>query len=77
MRTQRQYEAILDVFTTEGWKLILEDIEEFRDLISDISDIQSSEELFKRKGELERLNWFSSLREWYEYSKEVNSDADV
>ena len=72
MTEKEQFEAILDVFTTEGWKLILEDISKRYDGINTIDDIMTVEELYKRKGEQESLRWFLSLKEWYQYSQELH-----
>ena len=66
--TKEQLEQILDVFTHDGWKYILEDIIYRQSSMSNIQDISTIEELWKRKGELDALNWFASLKEWYQYS---------
>ena len=72
MTEKEQFEAILDVFTSDGWKLILEDIKKRYDAIDNIDDIMTVEELYKRKGEQESLRWFLSLKEWYQYSQELH-----
>ena len=72
MNQKEQFEAILDIFTNPGWGYILEDVIERKKAIDNIYDVQTVEELYKRKGELETLNWFLSLKEWYQYSQELH-----
>ena len=72
MTEKEQFEAILDVFTTDGWKLILEDISKRYDAINNVDDVNTVEELYRRKGEQESLRWFLSLKEWYQYSQEMS-----
>jgi len=72
MDQKQQFEEILDVFTNPGWKYILEDIIERKKSIDNIYDVQTLEELYKRKGEIDILDWFLSLKEWYQYSYELH-----
>lgn len=71
MTKNEEFEAILDVFTTDGWGYILEDTINRKKAIDNIYDVETVEELWKRKGELDALNWFISLKEWYQYSQEL------
>ena len=77
MTEKEQFEAILDVFTTDGWKLILEDINKRYDAINKIDDVSTVEELHRRKGEQETLRWFLSLKEWYQYAQEMSESQDA
>ncbi len=65
MTEQEEVEAILDVFTTEGWRLIVEDIKKHYDAINRIDCTADEDEFLKRRGELEKLGWFMNLPEWY------------
>lgn len=69
MTEQEEYEAILDVFASDGWKLIQKDMQDTLQAVESINGINSVEELFKRKGEAERLRWFIDLEAYYEYAK--------
>lgn len=75
MTKDEEFEAILDVFTSDGWKFILEDTINRKKAIDNVYDVQTVEELWKRKGELDTLNWIISLKEWYQYSMELH-EAD-
>ncbi len=71
MTEREEFEEILDVFASIGWKLIQKDLRELEKAIDNIADVDSEKELFKRKGELERLRWFINLKEWYQFSMEM------
>ena len=78
MSQREEFEKILDIFTQEGWGYILKDIIERKKAIDNIYDVSTVEELYKRKGELDTLNWFASLKEWYQYSMELSeADEDI
>jgi len=71
MTTNEEFEAILDVFTTDGWKYILEDTINRKKAIDNVYDVNTVEELHRRKGEIETLDWIISLKEWYQTSQEL------
>ena len=78
MTQKEEFDQILDIFTNPGWKYILEDIIERKKAIDNCYDVNTVEELYKRKGELDTLNWFLSLKEWYQYSQEMyESNEDI
>ena len=71
MTTSEEFEAILDVFTMDGWKYILEDTINRKKAIDNVYDVNTVEELHRRKGEIETLDWIISLKEWYQTSQEL------
>lgn len=77
MTEAEQFEEILNTMTSIGWKLIVQDIKELLKAVERIDDIQTVEELYKRKGEAERLRWFINLKEWYQFSEELNREQNV
>lgn len=72
--TKDELDKVLDVFTTDGWKIIVKDIEEHYDAINKIYGVETEKQLWTLQGELLKLNWFINMREWYEASE---IDADV
>lgn len=72
MTQKEEFEEILDVFTTKGWGYILEDIIKRKKAIDNVYDVESERELYRRKGEIETLDWLLSLKEWYQYSYELH-----
>ena len=66
--TQDEYDAVMEVFTSEGWKIILEDIEKTNQSLCDIRNLQSNEEFFIAKGAIKQLDWFLRLEDWYQFA---------
>lgn len=76
MTEQEEMEAILDVFTTPGWKLILRDMQELCQNIDTVQGIDTNNQFWKRQGEVDRLGWFIHLEDWYRFMQE-NTLADI
>jgi len=70
MTETEEMEAILDVFTTDGWKLILQDIEKTYQSLDSVRDIQSIEGFWETKGKVTQLLWMMHLEEWYRFSEQ-------
>ena len=58
---QKYYEDRFTMFTTKGWKDLVEDIEKIKATIK-IEDIQDEKTLFARRGELRIMNWLINLK---------------
>ena len=58
---QKYYENRFTMFTTQGWKDLLVDIEKIKASIK-IEDIQDEKTLFARRGELRIMNWLINLK---------------
>ena len=72
--TQEQLDAILDVFTTEGWKIIQHDMKIYQKQLDSVRNLESVEDLYKLKGELSSLEWFINLKEWYQAAEAYEKD---
>ena len=53
---QRYYEDQFDLFSRPGWKDLLEDFENIKKSINDISTVPDQQALFFRKGQLDILD---------------------
>lgn len=60
---KKYYSARFDLFASQGWKDLIEDIDERIDSISSIKAVKDMEQLKMRQGELETLEWLKSLPE--------------
>ncbi len=60
---QDYYEARFGLFSSKGWKDLVEDVQNMYKNYNDVSNINSTEEFWQRKGYVEFLNWFLSLEE--------------
>jgi hypothetical protein len=59
---QEYYEARFDMMSTQGWKDFIEDVEKIVEAYDKVLDIRDVEELWKRKGQLDILNWVLNLK---------------
>lgn len=50
---QRYYENLLDLFTRDGWKQFIEDIQDNAEVLRDINTIQDDKQFWFRRGQLE------------------------
>ena len=69
---QEYYENRFTMFTTKGWKDLVEDIEKIKNSIK-VEDIPDEKTLMVRKGELKLMNWLLSLEN---ISKEAYKDLE-
>ena len=65
-----EIDSILNVFTTDGWKLIVEDISKTYDAINKIDGIIDEKELYQRQGQISQLKWFMNLEDWYRSARD-------
>jgi hypothetical protein len=72
--TEEQLNAIMDVFTTEGWRLIQHDMNLYRKQMDTVTYIDSPQDLYTLKGELNKLDWFINLKEWYQAAEAYEAD---
>ena len=55
MTDREYYDNLISLFSTQGWKLYLEDLEDNLKGLQDVSTIPSSEQFWQRKGQVELL----------------------
>ena len=64
------YENLLDLFTRDGWKQFVEDIQDNADILSDITTISDEKQFWFRRGQIEAvqriLSYESSIKNSYE-----------
>ena len=65
-----EIDSILNVFTTDGWKLIVDDISKTYDSINKIDGIIDEKELYQRQGQISQLKWFMNLQDWYRSARD-------
>jgi len=52
---QKYYEETFNTMSTEGWKYLIEDFEEIKASLNDISTVTDTQTLYFRKGQLDIL----------------------
>jgi len=72
--TSEQLQAIMDVFTTEGWRIIQKDMQLYKKQLDTTENIETESELQHLKGELKSLDWFIHLKDWYQAAEAYEPD---
>ena len=73
---QEYYENRFSTMATIGWKEFIEDVQALFDSYNNISTVDTHEELHKRKGQLDILQWVLSLKAVSEQAYEELQIAD-
>ena len=60
---QKYYEERNNMFSTQGWKDFIEDIETLREPLFNIKSIKTQDELQFRKGQIDIIDWVLGLKE--------------
>jgi len=67
---EKYYETLIDVFLTEGWKVLLEDFEDSAESLRDLVTCKTEKELHYRQGQLDiigkLLRFEDGIRNSYE-----------
>ena len=73
---QQYYEDRFTMFTTKGWKDLVEYIEKIKATIK-IEDIQDEKTLFARRGKLRIMNWLINLKDVSEQAHQDLENEDI
>lgn len=71
------YEERFSMMTTVGWKDFLEDINNLKAPLEDISTIKTVDMLYFRQGQLDILNWVLGLRDISEQTYEELNEENL
>ena len=74
---QKYYEERFSMMATEGWKELLEDIDNMIEPLNNISTIEDERSLQFRKGELSILTWLKNLKQVSERAYEDLNETNV
>lgn len=74
---QKYYEARFSMMASEGWKQLLEDIDNMIEPLNNIATISDEKSLQFRKGELSILTWLKNLKEVSERAYEELNEKNV
>lgn len=73
---QKYYESRFDMCASKGWNDLIEDVKEMVKVYSDLTKISSVDELYKRQGQLDILNWIITLKDVSERAyEELNAET--
>jgi len=73
------YETLIDTFSTPGWKLIMEKVEEVKNPISDISNCKDEKDFWMKKGRVAELSYWLSFEKLHKeaYKELLDGTEDV
>jgi hypothetical protein len=74
---QKYYEDRFSMMSTQGWKDLIEDIDNMVNALNNISVVQDEKDLMFKKGELSILTWLKTLREVSERAFEELNEKNV
>jgi hypothetical protein len=74
---QKYYESRFDMMSTDGWKDLMEDIDNMINSLNNISTIPDESTLQFKKGELSILVWLKTLREVSKRAYEELNETNV
>jgi len=73
---QEYFENRFSTMATIGWKDFIEDTQALFDVYAQVDTVNSVEELYKRKGQLDILQWVLSLKSVSEQTYKELQDED-
>lgn len=74
---EKQYEDYFDLFSREGWKLLMEDIDSMIESLDSLDYVSSIEELHDHKGQLKILKRIRGFENAITVAhEELTSEAD-
>jgi hypothetical protein len=74
---QKYYEERFSMMATQGWKDLIEDIDNMVNALNNISTVQDEKDLMYKKGELSILTWLKTLKEVSERAYEELNEKNV
>jgi hypothetical protein len=74
---QQYYETYFDLFSSEGWKQYIKDVEDNRTLMSDVLTIKDGNDLYYRKGTLETIDRILNFEDAITASYELHSNDEA
>jgi len=74
---QKYYEERFSMMATQGWKDLIEDIDNMVNALNNISTVQDEKDLMFKKGEMSILTWLKTLREVSERAFEELNEKNV
>jgi hypothetical protein len=75
---QKYYEDRFSMMASNGWKDFIEDVEKIIDTYNNVRSLKTSDDLYKRQGQLDILYWVLDLKQESEAAwKELNNEENL
>ena len=75
--TEKYFRDLNDMFRTEGWKILLGDIQASADIVNSIECTRDEQDLFFRKGQLAVMNNILNLETQVLAAQEQAEESDA
>lgn len=75
-KTEQWYNRYFDLFGTDGWKQLMEELEADFVTLNSLGSIQNNDELWFRKGQVEVISGLLNLSDVLERSFQEAQDAE-
>lgn len=72
MTEQQELEALNDLFSQDGWKILMSDLQKIYDTANDLAMVQDEKDFLSQKGFLEGLNTVLNYQTVIEAASESN-----
>jgi len=75
---QKYYEDRFSMMASDGWKDFIEDVEKIINTYNNVLSLKTSEDFYKRQGQLDILYWVLNLKQESEAAwKELNNEENL
>lgn len=74
---EKYYEERFSMMATQGWKDLMEDVDNMVNALNNIAIVQDEKDLMFKKGELSILTWLKTLRQVSERAFEELNEKNV
>ena len=75
---QEYYENRFTMMSAQGWKDLVEDVQDMIDSYNNVLSVKSVEDLYIKQGQLDILNWIISLKDVSEQTyEELQIEANI
>jgi hypothetical protein len=71
---QHYYDESFSMMSTKGWKMLMEDLQQIKNTVNELSTVLDSQSLFNRQGQLDILNLLLTRKEACERAYEELSE---
>lgn len=72
--TEKHYEALVDMFSTEGWKMFTDELKNNAVQINSVEATKDKNDLYFRKGQLNVISFMLNMESTVEHL--MNEDSD-
>ena len=72
--TEKHYEALVDMFATEGWKMFTDELKNNAVQINSVEATKDKNDLYFRKGQLNVISFMLNMESTVEHL--INEDSD-